>query len=115
MAFAILLLFALINLLFGLPSPVYSKDVLDCSCGFYDPVSGERYSDAIITYFNETQHLPSQDFQIDTYVHKVEKGWTSTYRTAASSDMIGFVNESFPFLGMFVDPPTKDHLVTGCK
>lgn len=91
-----------------------SADVLsgskNCSCGFYDNQTKELFTDSIIVYFNETNSLPT-DFIAETEAKKYEKDWNAVYRQGADPSNVRInANES---LQLFVQPPTKDHLVKG--
>ncbi|KAF2178606.1 glycoside hydrolase family 16 protein [Zopfia rhizophila CBS 207.26] len=82
----------------------------NCSCGFYDPNTSERFTESIIIYFNESASLP-YDFVAEDYRHKYEKDWNAVYRQGADSSNLQ-INGS-DSLQLFVSPPTDIHLVNG--
>ncbi|CBX90389.1 hypothetical protein IAQ61_001889 [Plenodomus lingam] len=83
-----------------------------CSCGFYDDKTEELFTDSLIVYFNETNSLPA-DLVTESYAQKYEKDWNAVYRQAADPSNVRF-NES-ESLQLFVQPPTKEHLVNGAS
>jgi hypothetical protein len=46
----------------------------NCTCGFYDSVSKELFTDSIIVYFNETTSLPTE-FVAEEFAQKYAKDW----------------------------------------
>lgn len=87
-----------------------------CDCGFYDRATKQLFTDSIIVYFNETQTIPQNVFQAQTFVHKSEKGWNSLYRQAAVAGNSMISNSTTggqQALDLFLDPSTKTHVVTG--
>jgi hypothetical protein len=46
----------------------------NCTCGFYDSVSKELFTDSIIVYFNETTSLPTE-FVVEEFAQKYAKDW----------------------------------------
>lgn len=111
-----------IFLLFGLSAITQASNIASCSCGYKDG-SGTSYTDAIIVYFNETQSVPDDDFQVQHFAHKVEKGWNIIYRQGALADNVAISNASTVqwledvdnpnSLELYVDPSTTGHLVNG--
>jgi hypothetical protein len=82
----------------------------DCSCGFYNAQTGDRFTESIIVYFNETSDLPS-DFVVEDYEKKYEKDWNAIYRQAADPANVNLTKSSS--LQLVVLPPTAHHLVYG--
>ncbi|KAF2112816.1 hypothetical protein BDV96DRAFT_579217 [Lophiotrema nucula] len=91
---------------------VTSTNKQNCSCGFYDANTRERFTESIIAYFNETDSLP-EDFVVGSYEHKYEKDWNAVYRQGAHSDNVQ-TNES-DTLQLYVSPPSSRHLVRGSE
>ena len=87
---------------------VSSQD--NCSCGFYDHITKELYTDSIVVYFNESKDIPI-DFMIEHYEHKYEQDWNSIYRQGADPSNVKL--NAPDSLELFVSPPTKTHLVKG--
>ncbi|KAF1996064.1 glycoside hydrolase family 16 protein [Amniculicola lignicola CBS 123094] len=85
-------------------------DSRNCSCGFYDNVTGELFTDSIVVYFNETNNLPPE-FLIEDYENKYEKDWNAIYRQGAVSSNVQLNNTDS--LQLTVSPPTSHHLVNG--
>lgn len=81
----------------------------NCTCGFYDSVTGSLFTDSIIVYFNETDGLPSE-FVAEQYSNKYEKDWNAIYRQGADPANLRPSNDS---LQLHVQPPTDDHIVQG--
>ena len=81
----------------------------NCVCGFYDSGTGSLFTDSIITYFNETDGLPS-DFIAEQYSNKYEKDWNAIYRQGADPANLQPGNGSLQFV---LQPPTDDHIVQG--
>jgi hypothetical protein len=94
------------------------KNVGDCSCGYYDSVTRNWFTESAIVYFNETADLPADVFFPQQYENHREKGWNTQFRQGASVSNVhvgkdssdGAFNTS---LELFVDPSTPDHLVVG--
>ncbi|TIA54179.1 hypothetical protein D6C79_01116 [Aureobasidium pullulans] len=86
-----------------------------CSCGFYDRSTDQIFTDSIIVYFNETQTIPDDVFQAQSFTHKSEKGWNSLYRQGAviENSLISSSLEGQQALDLFVSPSTKHHVVNG--
>jgi hypothetical protein len=86
-----------------------------CACGFYDSSTDQVFTDSIIVYFNETQEVPENIFQVQSYTHKAEKGWNSLYRqgAVAGNSLISTSSETQQALDLFVDPSTNAHVVNG--
>ncbi|UZJ53603.1 hypothetical protein CBS101457_002923 [Exobasidium rhododendri] len=110
-----------------------------CECGYLDPASGQLWTDATITYFNETgladvvvdvQQSPSIYGQetngqtgdgqqawslIGDHINDWEDSFGATYRSAVSFNNTFYVNESVG-LGMQVSPATQStHVVNGSQ
>ncbi|KAH6664461.1 hypothetical protein B0J14DRAFT_551896 [Halenospora varia] len=83
----------------------------DCSCGYYDSATDEVFTEAIITYFNETSVL-SPDFITEDYKNKFEKDWNAIYRQGADTTNVQFSNGS-QSLQLHVSNPDNEHLVLG--
>lgn len=84
----------------------------NCSCGFYDEKTEELFTDSLIVYFNETNSLPA-DLVAENFAQKYEKDWNAINRHGADPSNVRF-NES-ESLQLFIQPPTKDHLVNGAS
>lgn len=85
----------------------------DCSCGYYNPTTGEVFTDSIIVYFNETSDWPDS-LVVETFEHKYERNWNALYRQAASGANAQFRNsssDSSSSLELYVSPPTSNHIV----
>ncbi|KAF2198032.1 hypothetical protein GQ43DRAFT_451299 [Delitschia confertaspora ATCC 74209] len=89
---------------------VVSGGERNCSCGFYENVTGNFFTESIIVYFNESTALTG-DFIIEQYEHKYEKDWNSIYRHGADISNVQMNNSQY--LEILVSQPTKDHLVKG--
>ncbi|TEY65919.1 hypothetical protein BOTCAL_0135g00060 [Botryotinia calthae] len=72
-------------------STVASSD--DCSCGYYDIVTGNLFTESLITYFNETDTL-SDDFILQSYENKYEKDYNSIFRQGSNPVNIKLLNSS---------------------
>ncbi|KAI9648066.1 hypothetical protein NHQ30_002694 [Ciborinia camelliae] len=66
----------------------------DCSCGYYDIVTGNFFTESLIVYFNETDTL-SDDFILQSYENKYEKDYNSIFRQGSNPININFLNNSF--------------------
>lgn len=100
----------IIWLFFGLTTA--TSDVSSCTCGFRDPKTGAVWTDAIITYANETNTLPTDAFVAESFQHFNEKNWNARYRAGASPRNIGH-NESAWTLEL--ERPTRNHEVIGAS
>ena len=119
-------MFSLVPFVVALAASVVAQrttiEPAQCSCGYYDEVSQQLYTESIVIYFNETETLPS-DFVAQTFEHKKEKGWTSIYRQGAIPENVNIGNSSQPSwresntnpssLELFCDPGNDKHLVEG--
>ena len=91
----------------------------DCSCGFYDAVNDNLFTDSIIVYFNETTALPADDFLAESYMNKYEQGWNSQFRQGASPANVDFGNSTtnssraLNSMQLFLNPSDPDHTVVG--
>ncbi|KAK8908444.1 hypothetical protein QC760_002823 [Botrytis cinerea] len=65
----------------------------DCSCGYYDIVTGNLFTESLITYFNETDTL-SDDFILQSYENKYEKDYNSIFRQGSNPVNIKLLNSS---------------------
>ncbi|KAF7911323.1 uncharacterized protein EAF01_002830 [Botrytis porri] len=65
----------------------------DCSCGYYDIVTGVLFTESLITYFNETNTL-SDDFILQSYENKYEKDYNSIFRQGSNPVNINILNSS---------------------
>ncbi|KAF7960624.1 hypothetical protein EAE96_000300 [Botrytis aclada] len=65
----------------------------DCSCGYYDIVTGNIFTESLITYFNETDTL-SDDFILQSYENKYEKDYNSIFRQGSNPVNINLLNSS---------------------
>ncbi|CAD0112592.1 unnamed protein product [Aureobasidium uvarum] len=85
-----------------------------CACGFYDRSTDQVFTDSIIVYFNETQTIPENIFQVQTFTNKAEKGWNSLYRQGAvAGNSLISPSGTQQSLDLFVDPSTNRHVVNG--
>ncbi|KAI5271070.1 hypothetical protein E4T47_05632 [Aureobasidium subglaciale] len=108
---------ALTTAIFAATTSAQSRDVSDCSCGFVDPTSNEVWTEALITYFNETNQLPSDYRKLDFH-HNREYGYNSLYRQGATPDnaYIGQVtdeNVDEQVMQLWIDAGTGQHYVQG--
>ncbi|APA09509.1 hypothetical protein SS1G_12320 [Sclerotinia sclerotiorum 1980 UF-70] len=55
----------------SLSAPIFSSND-DCSCGYYDIVNGNLFTESLIVYFNETDTL-SDDIILQSYENRYEK------------------------------------------
>lgn len=96
-----------------------TKDVSDCTCGFYDAEADTVYTDAQIVYFNETDGVPEEEYAIQEYKHARDFGWNTLYRQGAAVDNVHVGNDStarnLTALQLFLDPATSRHLVMGAS
>jgi hypothetical protein len=86
----------------------------DCSCGYYNPTTGEVFTQSAIAYFNETSDWPDS-LIIESFEHKYERNWNALYRQAASGANVQIRNsssDSNSSLELYVSPPTSNHVVT---
>lgn len=95
-----------------------TKDVAECSCGYYDDVTGNWFTESAIVYFNETEELPEDVFYAQQYVNQREKGWNTQFRQGASVSNVQVGSNasdraSTTSLELFVNPSTSDHVVVG--
>jgi hypothetical protein len=51
-----------------------SSEQGNCTCGFYDSLTKELFTDSIIVYFNETTTLPTE-FVAEEYAQSYAKDW----------------------------------------
>jgi hypothetical protein len=84
----------------------------DCSCGYYNPTTGEIFTSSTIVYFNETSDWP-ESFVVESFEHKYERNWNALYRQAASGANVQIrdSSESNSSLELYVLPPTSNHIV----
>lgn len=99
---------------------VATTDVASCSCGFFDPRTGAVWTDAIVTYANETDALPAESLVAEDFQHANEKNWNARYRAGASSSNLGHNESTGPGWNgsawtLKLDTPTKDHAVVGAS
>ncbi|KAG0645649.1 hypothetical protein D0Z07_8553 [Hyphodiscus hymeniophilus] len=97
---------------------VISQDASSCSCGFYDPTTELLFTDSSIVYFNETENIPTDQFEVEEFEHRYDIGWNTMYRQGAKS-----VNAEIALdrnskgspqgLALYCDPGTKEGLVPG--
>jgi hypothetical protein len=95
---------------------VISSNNTDCSCGYYDEISQQLYTESVVVYFNESTTVPTESFLIQNYVNDYEKDWNSKYRQSANASNVGFSINSTSnpqSLELYVSPPTKQHVVNG--
>jgi Glycosyl hydrolases family 16 len=85
----------------------------DCLCGYYDPTTGEVFTNSIIVYFNETSDWPDS-LVVESFEHKYEQNWNVLYREVASGANVQIQNsssDSNSSLELYVSPPTSNHIV----
>ncbi|KAJ9645208.1 hypothetical protein H2199_003214 [Coniosporium tulheliwenetii] len=90
-----------------------SLSVYSCSCGYYDSSTQNLFTESIIIYFNETDGILPDDFVVDSFKHKFEKGWNSKYRQGVDLANVQLQNATNSSLELYVSPSTPDHLVIG--
>jgi hypothetical protein len=91
-----------------------NRNVSDCTCGYYDAAREQLFTESIVIYMNETDHISPIDFVVENFEHKSERSWNAIYRAGASPDNIGFSTEgNVTALQLTIDPSTKEHLVVG--
>ena len=95
-----------------------TQDVENCTCGFYDANLDTVYTDSSIVYFNETDVLPD-DFVIESFEHRYDRGWNNIYRQGASKDNVGIGNDTtarnLSSLQLYCNPSDDEHLVVGAS
>ncbi|KAF1935214.1 hypothetical protein EJ02DRAFT_507172 [Clathrospora elynae] len=99
---------------------VATTDVASCSCGFLDPRTGAIWTDAIVTYGNETEKLPVDSLVAEEYQHPYEKNWNARYRSGALPTNIGHNDSTAPGWNgsawtLSLERPTKNHFVVGAS
>ena len=111
----------LLNLRFTLAQQTSTKDVADCSCGFYDQDADLIFTDTSIVYFNETQTIPD-DFHIESFEHRYDRGWNALYRQGAKVENVEMYNDTYETggthvqgLALYCDAATKAGLVPGAS
>jgi hypothetical protein len=97
-----------------------TTDVASCSCGFFDPRTGAVWTDAIVTYANETEKLPADSLIAEDFQHANEKNWNARYRAGASAANVGHNGSTAPGWNgsawtLSLDRPTRDHAVVGAS
>lgn len=111
------------------PSPDDNATVFDpavaegCQCGYYDAGTGSLFTESTITYFNETESLPANDFLTETYVDDYEKGWNTLFREAADPSNVQISNvtnapNSTTSLVLQVQPfvpKSRNHIIQGAS
>jgi hypothetical protein len=97
-----------------------TTDVSSCSCGFLDSKTGVVWTDALITYSNETAELPGGSLLAEDFQNPYEKNWNARYRAGAKP--FNLVHEESTSPGwngtawtLKIEPPTKDHIVLGAS
>lgn len=78
------------------------------------------WTDAIITYANETDLPPTDSLIAEAFQHANEKNWNARYRAGASPANIGFNESTAPGWNgnawrLYIERPTKDHAVIGAS
>lgn len=111
-----ILLYTTVTTVVSFTTPV--RNVTDCSCGYYDHLNHNWFTESAIVYFNETTLLPADVFTVQQYEHQREKGWNTQYRQGADisnvclgEDLVDHASNKS--LQLYVDPSTPDHLVVG--
>ncbi|KAJ8066097.1 hypothetical protein OCU04_005188 [Sclerotinia nivalis] len=93
---------SILSLLFTIAFSVYAQSSSsapivssngDCSCGYYDIVNGNLFTESLIVYFNETDTL-SDDFILQSYENRYEKDYNSIFRQGSNPTNINFLNSS---------------------
>ncbi|KAJ9668753.1 hypothetical protein H2201_000997 [Coniosporium apollinis] len=90
-----------------------ADETTSCSCGYYDSSTQNLFTESIIIYFNETDGILPDDFVVDSFKHKFEKGWNSKYRQGVDLANVQLQNATNSSLELYVSPSTPDHLVIG--
>ncbi|KKY16776.1 putative glycoside hydrolase family 16 [Diplodia seriata] len=101
-----------------LPATTAAAAEPGCSCGFYDDITGDLFTESLIQYFNETSDL--DQFVLEDFEHKSEKSWNSKFRQGAVPDNVvanytvasSNVTDGTS-LGLICDPYTDAHVVNG--
>ncbi|KAH8703968.1 hypothetical protein BGW36DRAFT_370318 [Talaromyces proteolyticus] len=97
-------------------SSIQTKDVGNCSCGYYDDEAKILFTESSIVYFNESSGIPT-DFVVEEFAHRYDRGWNSLYRQGASINNVQIANDStarnLTSLQMSCDPSDDEHLVVG--
>ncbi|KAL0258430.1 hypothetical protein SLS55_007606 [Diplodia seriata] len=101
-----------------LPATTAAAAEPGCSCGFYDDITGDLFTESLIQYFNETSDL--DQFVLEDFEHKSEKSWNSKFRQGAVPDNVvanyTVANSNVTdgtSLGLICDPYTDAHVVNG--
>ncbi|KKY24778.1 putative glycoside hydrolase family 16 [Phaeomoniella chlamydospora] len=94
-----------------------TQDVQYCTCGFYDEAVDKVFTESSIVYFNETDGIPTDDFVVEEFEHRYDRGWNTMYREGASVDNVAIVNDTtarnLTSLQLTCNPSTPGHLVVG--
>ena len=98
--------------------PATALDVAECSCGFQDERTASFYTDSIVLYFNETDHIDPAAFVAQDFTHKKEQGWNALFKVGAKADNARITNttddgNSVQALEMVLEAADDDHLVVG--
>jgi hypothetical protein len=59
----------------------------NCTCGFYDSLTEELFTDSIIVYFNETTSLPTE-FVAEEFAQDYAKDWVCDIYPRASEPLL---------------------------
>jgi hypothetical protein len=99
---------------------VIVQDVNSCSCGFYDPTADLLFTDTSIVYFNETDTIPTDQFQVESFEHKYDRGWNTLYRQGATADNVAIITDTNTkggpqVLGLYCEPGDEKGLVPGAS
>lgn len=109
--------FLLAAVLAALPAAT-GREVSECSCGFLDQNTLSVYTDSLVVYFNETEAIDPNIFEIQQFAHKKEHGWNSQFKIGAAPANVRLSNitdhgTQVQALELLLDPPDKEHLVNG--
>lgn len=95
---------------------IQTKDVGNCSCGYYDEDAKLLFTESSIVYFNESGGIPT-DFIVEEFAHRYDRGWNAKYRHGADIDNVQIVNDTSArnktSLQLKCEPSDDEHLVVG--
>jgi hypothetical protein len=92
-------------------------DASSCSCGFYDEAADLLFTDTSIVYFNESNGIPTNDFVVESFEHRYDRGWNNIYRQGAAIENVAIVNDTsarnLTGLGLYCNAADNNGLVVG--
>lgn len=96
-----------------------TKNVSECSCGFYDQKVNMVFTDSSIVYFNGTNGIIPSDFVLESFEHKFDRGWNALYRQGAAVENVAIGRDAtarnLTSLGLYCDPADNNGLVMGAS